>query len=130
VEDNKIFLQKIVDFIGIKMPDISLTRRNATKLGPLGMEITRLLNRFLPFRSVIREDNLIPGVPIIQRSGRIRIVNPVTYVHNRWPTLLPVSNKREKKYYRICKKILDNVREDNRLVDEYYKLNLKKYGYY
>ena len=130
VEDSKIFLKKIVEFIGIKMPDIALTRRNATRFGPLGMEVTRLLNRVLPFRSIIREDALIPGFPIIQRSGRFRLVNPVTYIHDRWPTLYSISNKREKEYYQICMEIFDSVKEDNRLVDERYKLDLKKYGYY
>ena len=46
VRNQQVFLNKLTNFIGIELPKIELKKENATSLGPLGMEVTRMIFLF------------------------------------------------------------------------------------
>jgi hypothetical protein len=123
VADRQGFLSDLCDFIGVECPDIDLVAENATRLGPVGMEVSRWGNFW--FRSMINQGP-IPAVPR-KRFGRWRLVSPVEYVHDYWPGR---GKKASRLASRVCAGILAEVSEDNRMVDARYKLGLAGRGYY
>lgn len=125
VADQCKFLQKVTNFIGVEQPNIQLKTENSTRLGSLGMGLSRQLNRL--FRSFLNPAGILPGIPYRQPSG-IRLTSPVSILHDSWPGKGAVS--RESDLSQIGQRILDAVREDNRLLDIKYRLNLDRYGYY
>ena len=129
-DDCHGFLKRMTEFVGVEMPDVALSQRNATRLGPFGMELTRFLNRISPFRSQVREDGLLPGVPIMQRLGGFRWSNPISLAHDHWPKLRKPPTEKENRYYGICREILELVKGDNEEIDRKYGLGLHKFGYY
>ncbi len=128
-ESKKLFLKTIASFLGVSMPAFVLRKRNVSKLGPFGMEVTRFLNRLSPFSNQITQDRLLRGVPILNRSFSIRFVNPMSIVHDYWPGFIK-TNKRYKDYYDVCDHIFESVKDDNANLDIKYNLNLKYFGYY
>lgn len=123
--DQAGFLREIAAFVGIAMPEIELRRENATALGPAGMEMTRVMNHF--FRSLLNPAGLIPGV-IVNKGGVKRRISPVQLIHDHWPRKL--SRQGDSVISLVADEILQQVREDNRLLDEKYGLNLSKYCFY
>jgi hypothetical protein len=124
--DQKAFLRKITDFIGIDLPEIELRKSNVSRLGPFGLEIARLLNFF--FRSALNPGGFLPGISQTMTGGKTRVASPVHLIHRSWPgrgvhrrggTLWDVSNR-----------VFESVQADNRTLDERYHLNLHQYGYY
>jgi hypothetical protein len=122
VSERARFLTELCDFIGINCPNTELTVENATKLGPFGMELSRWAN-FL-FRSMINQGPL-PALPRKQ-YGRWHRVSPIEYLHDYWPGRGNPSHLVSV----ICKRILAEVAEDNRAIDERYGLGLSEKGYY
>jgi hypothetical protein len=125
VLNQEAFLLKIVEFLGVEMPDVRLNTMNRTTLGPTGMELCRILNRV--FKSKISPGGVIPGIPRL-REDRMVWVSPVALLNNRWPGRGRVS--KSSRQYKIGEEILERVRDDNVDLDERYKLGLAKFGYY
>lgn len=46
LESRHVFLDRLSEFLGTNIPDIDITPSNATRLGSMGLEISRVLNRF------------------------------------------------------------------------------------
>ena len=125
VEDQAAFLRKLTDFIGIKFPSILLRKENATRLGPFGMEISRVLNHL--FRSYLNPGGILPGVPVFEHGGR-RLISPVEILHDKWPGKGGRSEKSD--VFTTARDIFEMVREDNRVLDSKNELGLDRYGYY
>lgn len=125
VEDREAYLGAIADFLGVTLPQIELTRENATKLGPVGMEVTRLLNHL--FRNLLNPAGVLPGVPV-RRFGRWRIVSPVEFIHDYMPDF----GKRSEggQLAEVGAEILDRVRADNQRLCEVHGLDFQRYGYW
>lgn len=123
-QNQKYFLGKITDFMEVPMPDLSLKRENSTRLGPLGMEVSRMVNYL--FRSLLNPAGMVPGVRVVQGDKNHRI-SPMQFLHDQWP-----KSKRVKdgEVARLAGEIFRSVEEDNRKLDKEFGLNLKKYNYY
>lgn len=125
VENNEFFLRKITDFIGVPYPaNISLRRENATVLGEFGLEVSRILNYL--FRNQLNPGGILPGLPSSKKEGS-RFISPVQILHDKWPGK---SGNMKGLVYHECQKVLENVRQDNRSLDQKYNLGLDRYGYY
>lgn len=125
VREQASFLEKLTNFLQIDAPAIELKKENITTLGPVGMEITRILNHI--FRSLLNPSGIIPGMKM-KRFGMPARISPVELIHDKWPSR---SNKITKgEIVTATNRIFDSVREDNKKLDDYYHLNLKEYGYY
>ncbi len=119
------FLEKLTNFLQIDAPAIELKKENTTTLGPVGMEVTRILNH--AFRSLLNPSGIIPGMKM-KRFGMAARISPVEIIHDKWPSR---SNKLTKgEIVTATNHIFEAVREDNRNLDAHYHLNLKEYGYY
>jgi len=125
IKDQKSFLEKITKFVGVKLPEIELKKENTTTLGPLGMEVSRILNHL--FRSMLNPSGLIPGIKMKQHGMSTR-VSPIQIMHDKWPSKGNKINKGE--IYAVAEKIFKGLKEDNKKLDEKCKLELKKYNYY
>jgi len=125
VEDQAAFLRKITDFIGVKLPSISLRRENATRLSPFGMEISRVLNHL--FRSYLNPGGILPGVPVFEHGER-RLISPMEILHDKWPGRRGGLGKGA--VCSVANDIFDMVREDNQVLDSKNGLGLARYGYY
>ncbi len=121
-KDRDLFLEKLCSFLGVKRPEMNLKVENATRLGPVGMELSRWANYW--FRSMINQGPL-PAVPRKQ-FGRWRLVSPVEYLHDVWPG----KTKGSPLASRVCNAILASVAEDNHAVDRRFNLGLGEYGYF
>jgi hypothetical protein len=125
VQSQHVFLKKLTEFIGINLPSIELKKENATSLGPVGMEITRMLNHL--FRSLLNPAGLIPGYKTT-RYGIPARVTPVQIIHDKWPSK---GNKiREGGIFNISNDIFEKMKDQNKKIDEKYGLGLSSYGYY
>lgn len=122
ISDRPAFLNRICDFIGTSVPSIELKAENASTLGPIGVEATRIAN-FL-FRSMLNRGPL-PPVPRKQ-FGRWKLVSPVEYLHDYWPG----KGRPSRRVLSICDRVLGEVRDDNRGLDKLFKLGLADHGYY
>ncbi len=125
VQNQNTFLTKLTDFIGIKAPDIELEKENTTTLGPFGMEVTRIMNHL--FRSLLNPGGIIPGLKA-KRFGKPARISPVEFIHDKWPTRGKKSTKGE--IHRVAVHIFEMVQENNRNLDQNFKVGLKQYGYY
>lgn len=123
--DQERFLNRIAEFVGFSPPKMALQRENATTLGPVGMEVTRFLNHF--FRSLLNPAGLIPGVNLTVR-GRKRRISPVQLLHDHFPSRNTIHQAGS--VVNVSRTILQQVKEDNRLLDQKYRLNLDKYSFY
>ena len=121
-EDEAAFLRKITGFIGIKFPSIPLRKENATRLGPFGMEVSRVLNHL--FRSYLNPGGILPGVPVFEHGER-RLISPMEILHDKWP-----GKGRNVGKGTIFSDIFEMVQEDNRVLDSRNELGLDRYGYY
>lgn len=124
--DQQLFMQKLSDFIGINFPDIKLKKSNQTSLGIFGMEFSRIINHFI--YSKLNPGGLLKGIPKNFRNGKISWAFPSGVLHDRWPIRKSVN--KNSYHYEISKEIFESVKEDNRILDKCYNLNLEKYGYY
>jgi len=130
MEDNNKYLEKMAKFIGIQHKPIVLMKSNATKLGPTAMEISRILNRVLPFRTALKNDALFQGIPWWKKGRNLVWYSPNGIIHNRWPKMGKISKERENKYYKDCLKVLEKCQKDNKRLDELYGLGIQNFGYY
>lgn len=124
IKNQDDFLRNFAEFVGFTAPNIVLSKANATKLGPLGFEVTRYLNHVC--RNKINR-GIIPGIPLL-RDGRIKFVSIVRIINDNWP--FPVSKNKNNQITLVTDEIHERNKEDNCLLDEQYNLNLKEYGYY
>lgn len=124
VRDQKSFLTKLCGFLGIEKPNIVLRKENSTKLGPIGMEFSRLLNHIL--RNMINR-GVLPGIPII-KNGKLIRMNLNHILHENWP--LENKPKSGGELFSVAQKILEMTMDDNRQLDARFSLGLNKYGYY
>ena len=125
VEDEAVFLRKITDFIGVKFPSIPLRKENATRLGPFGMEVSRVLNHL--FRSYLNPGGILPGVPVFEHGER-QLISPVEILHDKWPGKGGRSENSD--VFTTARDVFEMVREDNRVLDSKNELGLDRYGYY
>ncbi|WP_022661402.1 sulfotransferase [Paucidesulfovibrio longus] len=125
VRDPDAYLGRISEFLDVTLPPLPKRKDNATRLGPFGLGVTRVLNHF--FRSYLNPAGLVPGVPRL-KNGKFSLVSPVTLLHEYWP--FGYKGGKTGKPGVLAARILEECREDNRALDERYALNLKEYGYY
>jgi hypothetical protein len=125
IKNQKQFLEKITNFIGVHLPNIELEKENRTTLGPMGMEVSRILNHL--FRSMLNPSGLIPGIKMKQHGIPTR-VSPVQIMHDKWPSKGNKINKGE--IFEVAEEIFKKLKEDNQRLDEKYQLDLKEYNYY
>jgi len=119
------FLRKLSAFINLELPDLELNRSNETRLGSLGMGVTRYLNRI--FRSQLNPGGLLPLIPVY-RHRRIELRSLASLIHHDWPIRGSVS--KSSRIHSVSEKILATVRDDNRILDQQFKLGLSEYDYY
>ena len=72
LRDQRLFLERLCHFIGVERPDIKLDPENVTRLGPAGMEVTRLLN--FAFRGTLNQ-GIVPRLPV-RRRGQLDAGQP------------------------------------------------------
>ena len=127
VQSQTMFLKKLTEFIGVPMPNLELKSENATRLGPLGLEISRILNHL--FRNLLNPAGIIPGFKPKRAEANYRNyrVSPLEIVHDKW-----FMHKKCAKgeIDRIASKIFYMVEDDNKNIDKIFNLNLRYYGYY
>lgn len=123
VHSQNSFLRRLTEFIGTPLPDIVLRKENATKLGPIGLELSRIFNYF--FRSRLNPAGFLPGVPHLSRN-KFNLISPTQYLHDKW--FIPV--KKRGKLYDLAQEILKECHEFNRELDDYFLIGLQKYGYW
>ena len=124
LRDQQSFLERLCHFIGIERPDIKLDPENATRMGPAGMEVTRLLN--FAFRGTLNQ-GILPRLPVRRRGRWIRL-SPVELIHDHWPGR--PSSRQDSASSRVTRGIWDMYREDNRRLDAEFRLGLGEFGYY
>lgn len=124
-KNQSAFIGKLSQFLGVELPNLKLRSSNQTRLSPTGMEFSRVCNRF--FRSRLNPAGLIPGVPKIKARKYIW-ANPNVLLHTHWPAYKKTDNQSQ--LYKVGQEILKRFEDDNRLLDEKYDIELKKYGYY
>ncbi|MDH3469221.1 MAG: hypothetical protein OES26_25625, partial [Gammaproteobacteria bacterium] len=122
ITNQSEFIRELCEFVGVESPAIDLKIENATKLGPIGTEMSRWANYF--FRSMLNRGPL-PAMPM-KRFGRWQLVSPVEYFHDFWPG----SGRPSKGIAKVCSQILSQVADDNRLVASRYGLDLEKHRYF
>jgi len=119
------YLQRLCTFLGIGLPRVKLQLSNSTSLGPVGLEVARLVGRL--FRNQLNPAGLIPRIPVY-RSGKSRKTSPIVVLHDRWPVKGKTTGRSE--FQRVGDRVLNKVEEDNRLIDKKYDLGLSQYGYF
>jgi hypothetical protein len=124
LREQQSFLERLCNFIGTERPDIKLETENATRMGPAGMEVTRLLN--FAFHGMLNQ-GVVPRLPVFSR-GQWKRVSAVELIHDYWPGR-PDSG-RDSSFNQVTNEIWDMYREDNRRLDEGYRLGLGECGYY
>jgi len=124
VQDQQSFLSKLCNFLGIDNPKISLGKENATKMGPIGMEISRLLNHIL--RNMINR-GIVPAIPIVKK-GKLTSINLNHLLHENWP--FKTKSRTSGELYTITQQIFEMTKDDNRLLDSKFSLGLDNYDYY
>ena len=126
IKNQTQFLQKLSHFIGVSPLEINLKKSNQSSLGSFGMGFSRLINHF--FYSRLNPGGILKGVPKCYRNKKIIWSSPSGVLHDRWP-IKRLINK-DSAYYKVSKSILELVKEDNKMIDKNYNLNLEKYGYF
>ena len=128
VEDEDLFLSKICEFIEVKNINIKLPKRNPG-LGKSSILIQRLLNRIVTYD--LGRPHFSPGVRLPGKRGHsLRgSYKYLTYrITDRISPFLPFNSKLqfpkswEERFSQIFK-------EDNKILNDEYNLNLKKYNY-
>lgn len=125
VREQDVFLSKICSFVGVEKPDLVLSKSNETRMGDGGLQVARMIN-FI-FKSKHNPGGLIPGLPIY-RKGRFRLINPMPYLHDRWPIKGNISERSPMKL--VPNMLLDRERSRNQELDAEFQLGLKEFGYY
>ena len=123
VRDNVACLTRLCAFLGVERPDIALRAENATRLGPLGIDVTRRMN-FL-FKGMLNH-SLVPRIPVRRHARWVRS-SPVELIHDHWPGR---PSARAGRLGLATAEILGRFREDNELLDRQLGLGLKEFGYY
>jgi hypothetical protein len=124
LRDQPRFLERLCRFIGVERPNMRLYPENATRMGPTGLEVTRLLN--FAFRGMLNQ-SILPRLPV-RRLGQWKRISAVELIHDYWPGR-PTA-RRESAFNRVTDEIWELNREDNRRLDEEYRLGLAEFGYY
>lgn len=124
VRDQQSFLERLCQFIHVDRPDIELHAENATRMGPIGMEVTRRLNFIL--RGMLNQ-GIVPRLPV-RRRGEWRRVSVMELIHDYWPARPSV--QQDTAFSRIADEIWSMFREDNRRLDQELRLGLGEFGYY
>lgn len=123
--DESGFLGAIADFLDVPCPKVTLNSSNSSKFGEFGLGVTRILNHL--FRSTLNPGGIFPGFPVTQQGGR-SLITPSRWLHENWPLKGNLSEKSA--LHRRSLEILEDVKVDNRLLDEDLKLGLGNYGYF
>ena len=124
LRNQRRFLERLCHFVGVERPDMELNPENATRMGAVGMEVTRLLN--FAFHGTLNQ-GIVPRLPVHRRGRWVR-VSPVELIHDYWPGR-PGPSK-DSAFNRVTSEIWGTYREDNRRLDEKYRLGLGEFGYY
>lgn len=117
------FFETLADFMGVKNKQIEIHQSNATRFGDTGLEVCRRLNCL--FRAQLNPGGIIPGVPVLGANG-IKMINPMKWVHDHWP----IKGGSKGAITKTSQLILDAAKQDNRQLEQKYKLDLEKHGYY
>jgi len=125
VADQAAFLHRLTRFIGVDDPGVVLRSENATRLGPAGMEVSRLLNHL--FRSNLNQGGALPSPRQRLPGGGYRRMRPVALLHDKWPGRV---SRGHGALFEVGREILEMVREDNVRLDRAHDLGLSAYGYY
>jgi hypothetical protein len=124
LRDQRSFLERLCHFIGVRRPEMKLDPENVTRMGPSGMEVTRLLN--FAFRGMLNQ-GIVPRLPI-RRRGQWKRVSAVELIHDHWPGR--PGAQPDSALNRVTNEIWERHREDNRRLDQEYRLGLGEFGYY
>jgi hypothetical protein len=124
LRDQRLFLERLCNFIGVQRPNMELSRENATRMGPAGMEVTRLMNRV--FRGTLNRA-IVPRLPVRSR-GQWKRLSIVELLHDYWPGR--PGSRQDSAFSRVTSEIWEMHREDNRRLDEEFRLGLKEFDYY
>jgi hypothetical protein len=124
LRNQRSFLERLCNFIGAERPEIVLDRENTTRMGSTGMELTRLLN--FAFRGMLNQ-GIVPRLPV-RRRGQWKRVSVVELVHDYWPG--QPGAQQDSALNRLTTEIWERYREDNRRLDQEYRLGLEEFGYY
>lgn len=124
VRGQQSFLERLCQFIEVERPNIELHAENATRMGPIGMEVTRRLNFIL--RGMLNQ-GIVPRLPV-RRRGKWRHVSVMELIHDYWPGR--PSARQDTAFTRITDEIWSMFREDNRRLDQELRLGLGEFGYY
>ncbi len=122
--DQQSFLERLCQFLEVGRPNIELHAENATRMGPVGMEVTRRLNFVL--RGMLNQ-GVVPRLPV-RRRGQWRRVSIMELIHDYWPGR--PSSRQDTAFTRLTNEIWSMYREDNRRLDQEYRLGLREFGYY
>lgn len=119
------FLSALAAYLGIGVPDVRLQRMNATRLGPWGLRLSRLLNHF--FRSHLNPAGLLPGAPRFTPNG-LEFRSPSIWLHDNWPWR--GSGDPDDALHRLARTILAEQAGNNETLDTRYALGLAQHRYY
>jgi hypothetical protein len=103
---------------------MELDTENATRLGPIGMEVTRLMN--FAFRGMLNH-GVVPRLAVRSR-GKWKRASAVELIHDHWPGR--PSSRQDSAVNRVSNEIWEMYRQDNLHLDEKYRLGLSEFGYY
>ena len=112
--------------IRLSLHNLTIVESNQSSLGSFGMGFSRLINHF--FYSRLNPGGILKRVPKSYRNKKIIWSSPSGVLHDRWP-IKRLINK-DSAYYKVSESILELVKEDNKMIDKKYNLNLEKYGYF
>jgi len=119
------FLLKLGSFVGLDAPNVILRNSNDSRMGSLGMEVMRHVNRL--FRSQLNPGALLPRIPMYRR-GRLEFDTMAALMQHNWPIKGTIG--KNSRIQRISDSILETNKDDNKILDEQFNLGLHKYGYY
>ena len=122
VHQREEFLRQLCNYLQIGFPTVALRVENSSRLGPIGMELSRIMNHM--FYGMITKGPL-PPVPRKQ-FGKWSFVSPIEYLHDYWPG----SGRPGRLVQTVCDLILQEVESDNMQVDQRFNLGLGRFGYY
>jgi len=112
VTNRQIFLDRLANFLGISIPEMIITISNETRLGSIGLETSRVINRF--FRNRFNPNGLLPKI--------------MPAVHYRWPVKGQIKSGR--RIRAAADEIFSRVKEDNRQMELQHRIGLEEFGYF
>jgi hypothetical protein len=125
-ESPSAFLERMCRFLEVEpMDDWQLQKLNRSRLGSMGLEVSRGLNRL--FKSPLNPGGVLPGIPQRRHTGEWRSVSPVFMLQDRWPGTGRVAEG--SRLGRVCAKLLAEEAVGNKLLQDELDLDLARYGY-